>query len=169
MHNTHIPLWKWFYAISLLAEAKKSISSRQVSRHLGISVPTAYKLTQRIKKGIMGTRSPILKGVIKIDETYIGEKPKSKGKRNIHKRERRTNKAMVVGMVERGGKTISMSVSNGEFKQNYVREIILSHVDIDKSEIHTDEYPVYNRVGGLTPHDRVNHQAKEYVRGKTPG
>ena len=143
MHGTHIPLWKWFLAISLLAEAKKSVSSRQLSRHLGISVKSAYKLSQRIRKGLLGMRSPILKGIVEIDETYIEGKPRHKGEENIHKRGRGTDKAMVVGMAEKKGKVIAMPVRKGDFRQVYVRNMILENVDVGKSEIHTDEYPVY--------------------------
>ena len=167
MHGTHVPLWKWFLAISLLAEAKKSVSSRQLSRHLGISVKTAYKLSQRIRKGMLGMRSPILEGIVEIDETYIGGKPRHKSEANIHKRGRGTDKAMVVGMTERKGKVVAMPVRKGDFKQAYVRNMILENVDIGKSEIHTDEYGVYNKVGRLVEHKRVNHSAKEYVRGDT--
>lgn len=42
MHNTHLPLYKWFLAISMIADAKKGISSRQLARHLDIK---AYKKT----------------------------------------------------------------------------------------------------------------------------
>lgn len=167
MHRTHLPLWKWFYAVSLLAEAKKSISSRQLSRHLGISVKSAYKLSQRIRKGLMGMRSPVLQGIVEIDETYIGGKPRHKNPENVHKRGRGTDKAMVIGIVEREGKAVAFPVAKEDFKQDYVRKMILEYVDIGGSEIHTDEYPVYNKIGGLAPHERVNHSAKEYVRGKT--
>ena len=167
MHKTKIPLWKWFLAISLLAEAKKSISSRQLSRHLGISVPSAYRLSQRIRKGLLGMRSPILQGIVEIDETYIGGKPRHQGPENIRKRGRGTDKAMVVGMVERKGRVIAKPVAKGQYRQGFVRNMILENVKLGDSEIHTDEYPIYNRIGALAPHKRVNHSAKEYVKNKT--
>ena len=67
LHNSHIPLFKWFLAISLLAEAKKSISSRQLARHLDLPVKTAYSLSQRVRKSLLGSKSPLLKGIIELD------------------------------------------------------------------------------------------------------
>ncbi len=95
MHGTRLPLWKWFVAISLLAEAKKSISSRQLARHLGITVKSAYNLSQRIRKGLLDMSSPVLKGIVEIDETYIGGKPKYTKHEKVHKRGQGTDKTMV--------------------------------------------------------------------------
>jgi len=71
LHNSKMPIFKWFLAISLLAEAKKSISSRQLARHLDLPVKTAYSVSQRVRKALLGTRSPLLQGIIELDETYI--------------------------------------------------------------------------------------------------
>ena len=158
LHNTHIPLFKWFLAISLLSEAKKSISSRQLARHLSLPVKTAYSLSQRIRKALLGTRSPMLKGIIEIDETYIGGKPRFPN--NGAKRGRGTKKTMVVGMVERGGNVITKVPTS--YKQKDVRDMIIENIDLSNAEIHTDEYKVYNRVGNLTEHKSVNHSIKQY-------
>lgn len=72
MHDTRLPLQKWFLAISLIANAKKGLSSRQLARDLDLPVKTAYSLSQRIRKAMIGEKSPFLKGIIEIDETYIG-------------------------------------------------------------------------------------------------
>ena len=98
MHDTRLPLQKWFLAISLLANAKKSISSLQLSRDLDLPYKTAYSLAQRIRKAMLGEKSPLLKGIIEIDETYIGGKPRYAG---VSKRGRGTDKTMVVGLIER--------------------------------------------------------------------
>ncbi len=79
MHDTRLPLQKWFLAIALLSGAKKSIASRQMARHLDLPVKTAYSLCQRIRKAMLGEKSPFLKGIIEMDETYIGGKPRYKG------------------------------------------------------------------------------------------
>ena len=167
MHQTRIPLWKWFYAISLLSEAKKSISSRQLARHLGLPVKTAYSLSQRIRKGLLGTRSPILEGIIEIDETYIGGKPRhtQNGVKVQHKRGRGTSKTMVAGMVERKGRVIAKPFAKGTYNTRSVSDMVLENVDIAKSEVFTDEFGVYNKLSKIVSHKQVNHSAKEYVRG----
>lgn len=161
MHATRLPLQKWFLAVSLIANAKKSLSSRQLGRDLGLPVKTAYSVSQRIRKAMLGEKPPFLKGIIELDETYIGGKPRYKNPEN--KRGRGTNKTMVIGAVERGGKVIAKQCEN--YTQKDVRKLVLENIDIDKSEIHTDEYSVYKRIKTLVPHESVNHSKKEYVRG----
>ena len=34
-HDSHLPLTKWFMAIAIICEAKKSVSACQMQRHLG--------------------------------------------------------------------------------------------------------------------------------------
>lgn len=161
LHNSKMPIFKWFLAISLLAEAKKSISSRQLARHLDLPVKTAYSVSQRVRKALLGTRSPLLQGIIELDETYIGGKPRYKN--SGAKRGRGTNKTMVVGMLERNGSVIAKMES--QYKGKQVRNMILENVDISKSKLYTDEYGIYNKVGKLAPHETVNHGRLEYARG----
>ncbi len=161
MHNSKIPLFKWFLGISLLAEAKKSISSRQLARHLDLPVKTAYALAQRIRKGLFGTRSPLLQGIIELDETYVGGKPRYPNSGS--KRGRGTKKTMVVGLLERGGNVVaSVPV---KYKTAEVRDMILENVDLEKSSLYTDEYKIYNKIGKLAPHSSINHGRKQYVSG----
>ena len=80
--------------------------------HLDLPVKTAYSLSQRIREGLLGMRSPILSGIIDIDETYIGGKPRYKKPENIRNRGRGTDKVMLVGMVERKGNVISKPVNS---------------------------------------------------------
>ena len=37
MHDTHLPLRKWFLAIYLMCESKKGMSARQLGRTLGVA------------------------------------------------------------------------------------------------------------------------------------
>lgn len=49
MHATKLPLSKWFLAISIIANAKKGLSSLQLSRDLGVNKNTAWYLQMRIR------------------------------------------------------------------------------------------------------------------------
>ena len=72
-HRTKIPLQKWFLAISLIANAKKSLSSCQLSRDLGMNQKTCWRMMMNIRAE-MGKDNVLLQGVIEADETYIGGK-----------------------------------------------------------------------------------------------
>ena len=47
--GTKIPLHKWFMAIVLMANAKKSLSSYQLARHLGMTQQSTWYMMQRIR------------------------------------------------------------------------------------------------------------------------
>jgi transposase-like protein len=47
-HRTHLPLQKWFVAISLVLDAREPISARQLARRVDINKNTAWHLNRRI-------------------------------------------------------------------------------------------------------------------------
>lgn len=115
MQKTKIPLVKWFAAIALIVNAKKSISSYQLGRDLNLNQPSAHYLQQRIRAAMAADQGPLLRGIIEADETYVGGKPrkrntrrKSGGRRKGGKRGRGTEKMAVLGAVERDGKVKAM-------------------------------------------------------------
>ena len=105
--GTKVELQKWFLAISLIANAKKSLSSHQLARDLGLTQPTALYMQHRIRAEMGRKNSPLLQGIIEADEAYIGGKPRKRNKRKNDepptKRGRGTKKTPVIGAVERGG------------------------------------------------------------------
>ena len=79
LHDTHLPFNKWFMAVYLMMEAKKGVSASQLQRTLGISYKTAWYLCHRIRAAI-DEASPIkLKGIVEIDETFVGGEVRGKG------------------------------------------------------------------------------------------
>ena len=83
MHDSHLPLRKWFLAIYLMCESKKGMSAHQLHRTLGIAYRTAWYLCHRIREA-MGNEplsGPTLLGVVEVDETLVGGKAKGKGSR----------------------------------------------------------------------------------------
>src|SRR5258706_9840225 len=51
-HHTHLPLQKWFLAISLILNAKKGIAARQLARDLEVNKNSAWYLAMRIRKAM---------------------------------------------------------------------------------------------------------------------
>jgi hypothetical protein len=98
-HRTHLPLQKWFLAISLILNAKKGISALQLSRDLEVNKNTAWRISMQIRKAMFqADQRNLLTGIVEMDECYIGGKPRKGNKRKDdkpNKRGRGTHKAPV--------------------------------------------------------------------------
>jgi len=157
--DSHIPLQKWFMALSILVDAKKSISANQLKEHLGLgSYRTAWYMVHRIRKAMADSGSP-LTGKVEMDETYIGGKQRgSQRKAGFGD----SNKQIVVGMRQRGGDVRFFHAPNAKAATlaRYIQENISPDVEV----IMTDDYRPYLKAVGNAKHETVNHSAKEYVR-----
>ena len=51
-HKTHLDFQKWFLAISLILNAKKGISARQLALDLEVNKNTAWYMAMRIRKAM---------------------------------------------------------------------------------------------------------------------
>lgn len=81
MQKTKVPLQKWFLAIGLIVNAKKSISSHQLARDLDLNQKTALFMQERIRASMASEDKRLLHGIVEADETYVGGKPRKSNKR----------------------------------------------------------------------------------------
>jgi transposase-like protein len=157
-HDSHLPLWKWFCAIYLVSESKKGISAKQLQRMLDVSYKTAWYLAHRIRGAMGEDEQPLLRGIIEVDETYVGGKTRHMGKGY------KGNKSVVVGAVEREGEIRLKVIPTNSKKelQGFIRE----HVADEAVAIYTDEQPAYRGIADDdTRHEMVEHRREEWVRG----
>ena len=164
-HGTKIDLQKWFLAISLILNAKKSISSCQLARDLDLNQKTAWRIEMCIRSE-MAKKEVLLQGIIEADETYIGGKPRKANKkedRKPSKRGRGTNKTAILGAVERGGKVVA-EVAN-ELTKHAISNFIQRYVNIKDSELITDEFEAYSAIGKKMKHQIIKHQ-EQYAEGE---
>ena len=108
-HRTHVPLKNWFLILALMLNAKKSASSHQIARDLGMRQGTVWSIMHRIRAAMaLDPEQKILfRGIVEADETYIGGPPRKENRvedRVNHPRGRATEKTPVVGVLERGGR-----------------------------------------------------------------
>ena len=157
-HDSHLPLWKWFLAVYLIVESKKGISANQLKRTLGVSYKTAWYLSHRIRAALNEVDAQLLKGIVEVDETFVGGEMKGKG------RGYKGSKVTVVGAIQRSG-NICLQVVRGTDRET-LHGFIRENVAGDTEAIYTDEWPAYRGVADEdTKHDTVKHRTGEYVRG----
>ena len=155
-HGTKTPLQKWFLAIALMGNAKKSLSSCQLARDLGLKQRTAWRIMMAIRAE-MGKENVLLQGIVEADETYIGGKGKKDTDKETgepRKRGRGTAKDVVLGAVARGGQVVAELVENA--KGSTIAKFIKKFVKTDDSELYTDQHRGYNEIGKEMKHETMN-------------
>jgi transposase-like protein len=165
--GTKMPLQKWFMAISLILHAKKGISSRQLARDIDVDKNTAWFLQMRIRSAMQEDQVELLKGIVEIDETYLGGKLGNKH-RHVRRKIKRTTGYMhrqpVMGLLERNGKLLMrvLDKNSGDILKPIIRELVSK-----KAIIVTDGFGGYYGLNKeYKKHQIVNHEKDEFVNGK---
>ena len=143
-----------------MLNAKKGVSARQLARDLEVHRNTAWYMAMRIRKAMLDN-GELLRGIVEMDETYVGGKPRMGG--TPSKRGRGTKKVPVVGMVERDG-NVRAKVSK-ILNSSRLMQLVRRNVDPKKAVLMTDEYKGYLPVKKYMLHQTVNHGTKQYVNG----
>ena len=160
MHDSHLPLRKWFLAIYLMCESKKGISALQLKRTIKVAYKTAWYLCHRIREA-MGNDpfdGPTLLGIVEVDETLVGGKTRGKG------RAYKGNKTWVAGAIQRNGGIKLERIPNT--KKGTLHDFINRTVKDEAEAIYTDELASYLGIGDHnTRHETVNHSIEQWVLG----
>ena len=155
-HDSHLPLTKWFAAISLMSDAKKGISASQLGRHIGMTYKTAWYVAHRIREAMREARDIQLGDpdtTVEIDEAYIGGRLRHKGSKVA-----KAHKTMVIGLAERNGRIHLESMSNRKFES--IKPVLDAKLAEDTKEVVTDGNPTYKCLIPREKRSRGNH-AKE--------
>jgi len=169
--DSHIPLNTWLMAIHLICASKKGMSAHQLHRMLGVTYKSAWFMVHRLRYAV--AHDPLaeqLKGVVEVDETYVGGKRTRKarlalkpkpGQRDIEIPSTVDTKQPVLAMVERGGEVRSHHVQR--VNSANLRPILRHDIEYG-ARIITDTGTVLH--GAIHPrkHDQVNHSKQEYGR-----
>ncbi len=162
--QTRVVLRKWFAMIVLLLNAKKSISSHQLARDLGLNKATAWFMAQRIRKA-MQERDVLLKGIVEADETFVGARAKRQPDKELRTK-RGVEKMTYLGAIEREGRVV-VRIADGVTKprDKKLGELIPEFIEdvTEKSEVKlvTDGFSAYNPLGEIMPHYTAKHKEEE--------
>jgi len=168
--ETRMPLPKWFQIITLMLNAKSSVSAKEIQRNIGITYKTAYYACMRIRIGMLMPETK-LNGIIEMDESYFGGKARKSHKVADNevslsdattKRGRGTNKVSVVGMVQRKG-NVKTKLIEKLTKRNLLF-MLKSNAKSDNSILVTDGFRSYKELETYIDRLVINH-SKEYSRG----
>lgn len=162
--DSPIGLEKWLPASWMLSNCKNGISSYELSRAIGVTQKSAWFMLHRIRMAMTESNDVQIghSAPVEIDETFVGGKIK-----NMHKSKRKPmayqgggNKAIVLGMLERGGK-----VRAGVIQSRHKAEILPPvHGNVTPgAHIITDEFTTYPFVAKPYFHEVINH-VEGYVR-----
>ncbi len=154
-HKSSSSLKDWFYVIYLFSVSKNGVAAKEIVRHLGVTYKTAWRMAKHVRALMLGSSAP-LSGIVETVETYIGGRERG---RNVTVQ----NKAIVFGMVERGGNVKAEHVRSARARVLLPR---LQTGIAPGTTVYSDQARVYrtvHRIGYY--HDSVNHSIGEYGRG----
>ena len=172
--DSHVPLSKWLLAIHLLCASKKGMSAHQFHRMLGVTYKTAWFMAHRLRYAMAeGPFAELMKGVVEVDETYVGARDKKGSRRGRPGPD--SHKTPVVALIERGGSVRAMPMPR--VTADNLQEAIDANVDADATMM-TDQYVPYRTIARRTGRKhqtggpqrqgvRERPQPREHVRGHT--
>jgi transposase-like protein len=135
-HGTKLPLTKWFWAIYWISTDKGGISALRLSKLIGTTWRSAYRMLQILRKA-MGSRDfeYKLSGTVELDDAYIGGKKTGKRGRGA------TGKTSVIIACETKNERvgfIAMQAVNSVDKKT-VTAFTKQHI-LPSSIVHTDAF-----------------------------
>ena len=161
--ESRLPLRVWVCAFWKACSSKKGISALQLAREMEITHKSALFVLRRIRHGLGDDQPKKLAGIVEVDETYVGGKPRYRG---VSKRGRGTSKAPVLGIVERGGEVRFRMLDR--VTVGTIGSAVAQFVD-RRSRLVRDEGREYVYIGRAFAggHDSGRHKDKEYVKPGT--
>lgn len=165
--DSPIALEKWLMAFWMLANCRNGVSSYEIARAIGVTQKSAWFMMHRIRLALKtGSFSKKLGGgegsEIEVDETFVGPQAW-----NVHfnKRETRVgqkNKAMIVGLLERGTEVRAEVITSR--KKKPLQDIVKANVE-PGTAVFTDKLLSYKGLDKHFTHESIDH-ALGYVSGR---
>jgi transposase-like protein len=113
LNESPIGIEKWLTAMWMTSNCRNGVSSYEIARDTGVTQKTAWFMRMRVREAMQDKTATKLAGEVEVDESFMGGKS-----RNMHAKRRAElitgtggkDKAIALGMVERGGRVLAFSV-----------------------------------------------------------
>lgn len=165
LHETKLSLWTWVQAMYLVVTSSKGISSVVMSRLLGVSQATAWRLGHAIRLMMQDRDGPPLSGIVEIDLKYLGGAPKHRKDGQKSKRGKGTSKPRVLIAVQRDDRMRAVTVPSERTADIHAA---LAGIVAQPAVVYSDTDQTFLNVikaCGMG-HETVVHSAKEFARGE---
>lgn len=157
--RTRTSLRDWFFVMFQFCTSRSGVAAKEVERQIGATYKTAWRMCHEIRKymAIVDGNDPLGGSgeVVEIDETLIGGSVSGKGSGY------KANKAVVIGMLERGGEVVTKVVTSRH--REPMERLVLENV-LPGATVATDEFGSYRRLDTLGfDHVTVQHKKGQYT------
>lgn len=147
-YQSKIPISKWLLALIYWVTATGSISGADLSRKLGVSHLTAWKMLMKIRERLSEKLGKeLLSDLVEADEAWFGKK---------------LNQDIVMGIVERNNRKLRLIIIPN-VKEKTLYPHIRKNVK-EGSRFFTDSRLTYNITGIRYHHQTTNHSKGEFAR-----
>lgn len=150
-HSTNLPLVKWFWAIYLVAADKGGISALRLSKHIGVSWPTARNVSKKIRTAMAHRDSMyrLFNELIECDDAYIGGKRHGKRGRGAQGK-----KPIVVAVEHKGNKAGFVAMEAVETVSGKDIKAFLDRHLKEGQHVRTDALPAMNIINETHRHEK---------------
>ena len=165
MHSTNLRLSTWIEAMYLVTTSSKSISSVILSKLIGTTQATAWRLGHAIREMMKDLNGAPLSGIVEIDIKYLGGRPKRRKDGQPSKRGRGIKKPKVLIAVARDDRMRAMTIPAET--QDDIEAALSGVIDPTATLMSDRERGFLNTAKALVDdHQTVVHSAGEHVRGE---
>jgi len=150
-HSTNLPLVKWFWAIYLVAGDKGGISALRLSKHIGVSWPTARSVLRKIRAAMAHRDSMyhLINELIELDDAYIGGKRPGKRGRGA-----KGKKPILIAVENKGNKAGFVAMEAVESVSGEAIKGFLGRHIKRGQQVRTDAFPAMNIIDETHQHEK---------------